>query len=125
MEQGPGQYFCEYDGTTLSSMVRRYIFNAKVMDVSGECSVQVFNEQVRVVPSAVCGAAWSLPCCQLQSTATLTAVPIALLLQAEQLLEMKADELAELRETGADGRIDSLRTARPGCHLAQLLAAEH
>lgn len=65
VEQGPGQYFCEYDGTTLSSMVRRYIFNAKVMDVSGECSVQVFNEQ------------------------------------AEQLLEMKADELAELRETDA------------------------
>jgi len=46
VEQGPGQYFCEYDGTTLSSMVRRYIFNAKVVDESGECTVQVFNEQV-------------------------------------------------------------------------------
>ena len=46
VEQGPGQYFCEYDGSTLSSMVRRYIFSARIMDESGECNVQVFNEQV-------------------------------------------------------------------------------
>ena len=25
VEQGPGQYYCEYDGTTLSSMVRRSV----------------------------------------------------------------------------------------------------
>ena len=30
VEQGPGQYYCEYDGTTLPTMVRRYIFAAKV-----------------------------------------------------------------------------------------------
>lgn len=47
VEQGPGQYFCEYDGTTLASMVRRYIFNARVMDESGEANIQVFNDQVR------------------------------------------------------------------------------
>ncbi|PSC74786.1 Replication A 70 kDa DNA-binding subunit isoform A [Micractinium conductrix] len=62
VEQGPGQYYCEYDGTTLPTMVRRYIFAAKVMDESGEVLVQVFNEQ------------------------------------AEQLLGMKADELADIRE---------------------------
>ena len=30
VKQGPGQYYCEYDGTTLPTMVRRYIFAAKV-----------------------------------------------------------------------------------------------
>ncbi|PSC74962.1 putative ethanolamine kinase [Micractinium conductrix] len=62
VKQGPGQYYCEYDGTTLPTMVRRYIFAAKVMDESGEVLVQVFNEQ------------------------------------AEQLLGMKADELADIRD---------------------------
>lgn len=45
MEQG-GQYFCEYDNTTIPCMVHRYIFVAKVVDETGECTVQVFNEQV-------------------------------------------------------------------------------
>ncbi|KAL4439681.1 hypothetical protein ABPG75_002682 [Micractinium tetrahymenae] len=45
VQQGEGQYFCEYDNTTISSMVHRYIFLAKVVDETGECSVQVFNEQ--------------------------------------------------------------------------------
>ncbi|KAI7845557.1 hypothetical protein COHA_000848 [Chlorella ohadii] len=75
VEQGPGQYYCEYDGTTLSSMVRRYIFNAKVMDESGEAYVQVFNDQ------------------------------------AEQLLGMKADELAEIRESDAKRFQDVLKSA--------------
>lgn len=44
--------------------VRRYIFSARVMDESGELTLQVFNEQ------------------------------------AEQLLGIKADELAEIRESG-------------------------
>lgn len=58
VEQGPGQYFCEYDNTTISSMVRRYIFTAKVMDESGECTLQVFNEQVGM-PSFPCACAGS------------------------------------------------------------------
>ena len=78
VEQGPGQYFCEYDGTTLSSMVRRYIFSARIMDESGEATVQVFNEQ------------------------------------AEQLLAMKADELAELRESGEWWREREGRGGRVG-----------
>ncbi|KAL6771853.1 RFA3 [Auxenochlorella protothecoides x Auxenochlorella symbiontica] len=47
VEQGPGQWYCEYSGTTLPSMVRRYILQAKVVDESGECFVQVFNDQAQ------------------------------------------------------------------------------
>lgn len=44
-EQGPGQYYCEYDGKTYPTMTRRYIMQVKVADVSGESYVQVFNDQ--------------------------------------------------------------------------------
>lgn len=128
VEQGPGQYFCEYDNTTISSMVHRYIFLAKVVDETGECSVQVFNEQASDRVWVV-----DLPrrCClgfARQGLRTMWCNPIAckaghterregcstilggllqpiylhlpLLVQAEQLLGMTADELAALRSGG-------------------------
>ena len=57
-EQGPGQYFCEYDGKTYPAMSRRYVMQAKVADESGETYVQVFNEQVRGRGERVGGTGW-------------------------------------------------------------------
>lgn len=32
VEQGPGQWYCEYSGTTLPSMVRRYILQVHLAE---------------------------------------------------------------------------------------------
>jgi replication factor A1 len=45
VEQGPGAFFCEANGRTYARAVRRYIFQARLIDASGELPVQVFNEQ--------------------------------------------------------------------------------
>lgn len=48
-EQGPGQFYCDYDGKTYPSAVRRYIMSARLTDGSGELPVQVFNDQAEVL----------------------------------------------------------------------------
>lgn len=49
VEQGPGAFFCEYDGKTYPTAVRRYIATARIIDSSGEMPVQVFNEQAEIL----------------------------------------------------------------------------
>lgn len=49
VEQGPGEYFCEYDGKTYPSAVRRYVASARVIDDSGILSAQIFNDQAEII----------------------------------------------------------------------------
>ncbi len=48
-EQGPGEFFCEYDGKTYPTAVRRYVANARVMDSSGMINASLFDEQANIV----------------------------------------------------------------------------
>ena len=48
-----GQWYCEYDGKTYPSMVRRYVTTLRCTDKSAELTLNAFNEQVRR-PCAVC-----------------------------------------------------------------------
>jgi replication factor A1 len=45
VEQDGGGFYCEYDGQTYSTAVRRYIMQARFADDSGELPIQVFNDQ--------------------------------------------------------------------------------
>ena len=45
MAQGDG-WLCEYDGKTYPAMVRRYVMQARVCDLSGEATLSVFDDQV-------------------------------------------------------------------------------
>ena len=47
-QQGDG-FYCEYDGKTYPTAVRRYVANARVMDASGIISASLFDEQATVV----------------------------------------------------------------------------
>lgn len=49
VEQGPGEFFCEYDGKTYPNAVRRYIASARVIDESGVLPVQIFNDQAETI----------------------------------------------------------------------------
>ena len=42
-----GQWYCEYDGKTYPSMVRRYVTTLRCTDNSAELTLNAFNEQVR------------------------------------------------------------------------------
>jgi replication factor A1 len=48
VEQGPGEFYCEYDGKTYPSAIRRYVANARVMDESGMVSASFFNDQAEL-----------------------------------------------------------------------------
>jgi len=48
-EQGPGQFYCEYDGKTYPTAIRRYIMTAHLTDGSGELPVQIFNDQAETL----------------------------------------------------------------------------
>ena len=48
-EQGPGEFFCEYDGKTYPTAVRKYVANARVMDSSGIINASLFDDQATVV----------------------------------------------------------------------------
>jgi replication factor A1 len=45
VEQGPSEFYCEYDGKTYPTAVRRYVANARVMDQSGMISASFFDQQ--------------------------------------------------------------------------------
>ena len=45
MEQS-GQWYCEYDGKTYPSMVRRYVATLRCTDNTAELTLNAFNEQV-------------------------------------------------------------------------------
>lgn len=49
VEQDGGGFFCEYDGQTYSTAVRRYIMQARFADDSGELPIQVFNDQAETL----------------------------------------------------------------------------
>lgn len=49
VEQGPGEYFCEYDGKTYPTAVRRYVAAARVIDESGILPAQIFNDQAEII----------------------------------------------------------------------------
>lgn len=44
-----GEWYCEFDGQKYSTMTRRYIAQARVMDTTGELPVQVFNDQAEML----------------------------------------------------------------------------
>ena len=44
-----GEWYCEFDGQKYSTMTRRYIAQARVMDTAGELPVQVFNDQAETL----------------------------------------------------------------------------
>lgn len=48
-EQGPGEFFCEYDGKTYPHAVRRYIATARIVDSSGILLSQIFNDQAEII----------------------------------------------------------------------------
>ena len=41
-----GQWYCEYDGKTYPSMVRRYVTTLRCTDNTAELTLNAFNEQV-------------------------------------------------------------------------------
>ncbi len=41
-----GQWYCEYDGKTYPSMVRRYVTTLRCTDNTAELTINAFNEQV-------------------------------------------------------------------------------
>lgn len=41
-----GQWYCEYDGKTYPSMVRRYVTTIRCTDNTAELTLNGFNEQV-------------------------------------------------------------------------------
>jgi len=41
-----GQWYCEYDGKTYPSMVRRYVTTIRCTDNTAELTLNAFNEQV-------------------------------------------------------------------------------
>ena len=41
-----GQWYCEYDGKTYPSMVRRYVTTLRCTDHTAELTLNAFNEQV-------------------------------------------------------------------------------
>lgn len=49
VEQEGGTFYCEYDGRTYSSAIKRYIMQARLADDSGELPVQLFNDQAEVM----------------------------------------------------------------------------
>jgi replication factor A1 len=49
VEQGPGEYYCEYDGKTYPQAVRRYVAAARVIDDSGILPAQIFNDQAEII----------------------------------------------------------------------------
>ena len=49
VEQGPSEFYCEYDGKTYPTAVRRYVANARVMDSSGMINASLFDEQATAV----------------------------------------------------------------------------
>ena len=66
--QGDG-WLCEYDGKTYPAMVRRYVMQARVCDLSGEATLSVFDDQVCTSmtkvsdPTGACfRCAWWAPC---------------------------------------------------------------
>lgn len=46
-----GQWYCEYDGKTYPSMVRRYVTTLRCTDNTAELTLNVFNEQVSLASS--------------------------------------------------------------------------
>lgn len=44
-----GQWYCEYDGKTYPSMVRRYVTTIRCTDSTAELTLNAFNEQVGIV----------------------------------------------------------------------------
>lgn len=54
-----GQWYCEYDGKTYPSMVRRYVTTLRCTDNTAELTLNAFNEQVSgpLLSRLVCSAA--------------------------------------------------------------------
>ncbi len=64
--QDDGRFWCEGDGKAIDTAQHRYLLKAKVTDCTGECWVNIFNQQVqqRSVSMLCAGAAMVTCICQ-------------------------------------------------------------
>lgn len=68
-EQGNGVYFCEYDGSTVHQMERRYVLSAQAADFTGEAYLNLFNDQVSCV-ALLLPSPKQLKCCRCRAAPT-------------------------------------------------------